>query len=63
MRYSLFGDSLWGFVVIGGFVILAAAIAWAALRNRTSRRTERLTEDATRDLYKGDPVDRDSYNR
>jgi hypothetical protein len=51
MRDSAFGDGLWAFVVIGGFLILAAAIAWAKLSNRTSRRKAERTEAATRELY------------
>lgn len=51
MRDSAFGDGLWAFVVIGGFLILAAAIAWAKLKNRTSRRQDARTEAATRELY------------
>ena len=51
MRDSAFGDGLWAFVVIGGFLILAAAIAWAKLKNRTSRRQDARTEQATRELY------------
>lgn len=46
------GDGLWAFVVIGGFLILAVAIAFAKLRNRTSARTEAYTEAKTRELYK-----------
>jgi hypothetical protein len=46
------GDGLWAFVVIGGFIILGAAIAFAKLRNRTSARTEAFTEAKTRELYK-----------
>lgn len=51
MRDSAFGDGLWAFVVIGGFLILAAALAWAKLSNRTSRRQAERTEEATRELY------------
>lgn len=51
MADSAFGDGLWAFVVIGGFLILAAAIAWAKLSNRTSRRQDARTEQATRELY------------
>jgi hypothetical protein len=46
------GDGLWAFVVIGGFIILAAAIAFAKLRNKTGPRTEAYTEQKTRELYK-----------
>ena len=51
MANSVFGDNLWAFVVIGGFVILAAAIAWAKLNNRTTRREDARTEAATAELY------------
>ena len=51
MATSAFGDGLWAFVVIGGFLILAAAIAWAKLGNRTSRSQKARTEAATRELY------------
>ena len=51
MATSLFGDSLWAIVVVGGFVVLAAAIAFAKLRNNQTPREERRTERATHDLY------------
>ena len=51
MQNSIFGDSLWAFMVVGGFIILAAAIAFAMLRNKVTPRQERRTEQATRDLY------------
>ena len=51
MATSIFGDGLWGFVVVGGFIILGAAIAYAMLRNRRTLREERHTERATKDLY------------
>ena len=51
----MFGDSLEAFLVIGGFIILGAAIAFAMLRNRVSPQQERRTEQATRELY--DDVD------
>ena len=34
-----------------GAVLLLAAIGWAALNNRQSRRGYKRTEEATRDLY------------
>ena len=52
------GDSLWTFLVIGGFIILGAAIAFAMMRNRMSPRQEQRTEDATRKLYDEGTVDR-----
>ena len=30
----MFGDSIWAFVVVGGFVILAAALGYAKLKNK-----------------------------
>ncbi|WP_374295014.1 hypothetical protein [Sphingomonas sp.] len=42
---------LWGTVVILGPILLALAIGWAMLRNRTSKAKLRQTEQATRDLY------------
>lgn len=51
MANGVFGDNLWAFVVIGGFVILAAAIGWAKLNNKTTRRQDARTEAATAELY------------
>ncbi len=42
------GDVLWAIVVVGGFIILGLALAYAKLRNRTSPEQLRRTEDATR---------------
>lgn len=35
-----------------GALVLAAAIGWAMMNNRQSRRGEQRTEDATRNLYR-----------
>ncbi len=43
--------TLYGLVVIAGFIILGAAIAYAMARNKQTPREERRTEDATRALY------------
>lgn len=51
MNNSIFGSSLWAIVVVGGFVILGAAIAYAMVRNKRTPREERHTEEATRRLY------------
>ena len=51
---ALFGSGIWGIVVVVGPILLALAIAWAALNNRQSRKAERRTEDATRDLYRAE---------
>ncbi|MEH3157909.1 MAG: hypothetical protein PGN08_02690 [Sphingomonas taxi] len=53
-----FGDSLWAFVVIGGFIILGLAIAFAKARNRVSPEQERRTEQATHDLYVREDAER-----
>ena len=46
------GGFSWGLqTVIGGF-LLAAVIAWAALRNRKAKGSIDQTERSTRDLYK-----------
>ena len=50
-------SSFWALVVfIGGFVLLGVLI-WAKFNNRVSPDQHRRTEQATHDLYKGDPVD------
>lgn len=46
-----FGSHLWEIFVIVGPIVLAIAIGWAMLNNRQSRREDRRTEQATRDLY------------
>ena len=46
---------LYGLVVIAGFIILGAAIAYAMARNRRSPREEKRTEEATRALYDEQP--------
>jgi Na+/H+ antiporter NhaC len=50
-KYEGFMESLQGMMVIVGPIILAIAIAWALLHNRTSRRDEARTEQATRERY------------
>ena len=51
MNNGIFGSSLWAIVVVGGFIVLGAAIAYAMLRNKRTPREERHTEAATRKLY------------
>ena len=41
----------WTLMTIVGAAVLAIVIAWAALRNRASRRTEQESEAATRRVY------------
>jgi hypothetical protein len=52
-------SSFWLLVVfIGGFALLGAIIyAWSRNRRSSPREVER-TEQATRELYDGDPTDR-----
>lgn len=51
---ALFGSGIWGIVVVVGPILLAIAIIWAALNNRQSKKAERRTEDATRNLYQSE---------
>jgi hypothetical protein len=41
-------------VTIVGAAVLAIGIAVAALRNRTSQRSDDRTDEATRDLYRAE---------
>ena len=59
---ALFGSGIWGIVVIVGPLLLAIAIAWAALNNRQSRKGQRRTEEATRDLYKREDADNKAHD-
>ena len=52
-----FSDGLWAFVVIGGFIILGLALAFAKLKNRTGAQMRR-TEEATADLYAREEAER-----
>ena len=42
---------LWGIITIVGPLLLIAVLAWAVLRNRSSRVSRADTEQATRNLY------------
>lgn len=44
----------WGLQTVIGAFLLAAVIAWAALRNRSSKRSRDETERATHDLYEAE---------
>ncbi|HWT13316.1 MAG TPA: hypothetical protein VN231_11225 [Allosphingosinicella sp.] len=46
-----FGGFNWSLLNIVGPLVLALVIAWAVLRNRRSRQTDRESEAATRSLY------------
>jgi hypothetical protein len=50
-RMDLGGGS-WGIITIVGPLLLVAVLAWAMLRNRSSRARREGTEDSTRRLYK-----------
>jgi hypothetical protein len=56
-----FSSPLQGIMVIVGPILLAAAIAWAMLRNRGSREDIERTEAATRERY--DQQDREDKAR
>ncbi len=43
---------LWSIITIIGPLLLIAVLAWAVLRNRSSRAQIEETEQATRDLYR-----------
>ena len=51
MEAAGLGDGLWAFVIVGGFIILGLALAYAKLRNRTSPEQLRRTEEATRRMH------------
>ena len=51
MQGGFWQGSMYGLVVIAGFIILGAAIAYAMIRNRRTPREEQRTEEATRRLY------------
>ena len=51
------GSSLWGLLTVMGPILLAAVILWAVLNNRLSRKAERKTEAATKNLY--EQIDRE----
>ena len=60
MTNSTFGTSIWGIVVIGGFIVLGAAIIFARLRNRTTPEEDRRTAEATRAMYKEQSAEDDA---
>jgi hypothetical protein len=47
-----FGGFNWAILKFVGPLALLAAIAWAILRNRASRRSRAVTEEGTRRLYR-----------
>lgn len=50
------GGGSWGIITIVAPILLLAAIAWAALKNRSSRSERDRTERATRDLYREEDI-------
>ncbi len=54
---AIWQGSMYGLMVIAGFLILGAAIAYAMIRNRRTPREERHTEEATRRLYEEQNAD------
>lgn len=45
------GGFSWGLQTIIGGALFVIVVAWAVLRNRTSRQQDERTEQATHDLY------------
>ncbi len=45
------GGGIWSILVIVAPIVLAIVLAWALLHNRSSRREEQHTEEATRRMY------------
>ena len=52
----MFGDNIWAFVVVGGFVILAAAIGYAKLKNKQAGADEPVGDRASPPHY-NDTID------
>ena len=50
-------ETLQSIMVIVGPILLAAAIIWAMMHNRGSKREVQATEDATRRMYDAQDVD------
>jgi hypothetical protein len=50
------GGLNWGIMTIVAPLLLVAVIAWAALRNRSSRRRRDETERSTHELYREEDV-------
>lgn len=48
------GGAGWTLMTIIGPILLIAVIAWAALRNRSSKSSDDETKRATRDLYRAE---------
>ena len=56
-------SSLWGILTILGPIVLAVALLWAILHNRTSKRQDARTEAATRELYDKEDSDAPASDR
>ncbi len=41
-------EGLWGFVIIGGPVILGGVLLWAIMNNRMSKQQEEASDEAVR---------------
>ncbi|WP_114954552.1 hypothetical protein [Sphingosinicella terrae] len=48
------GGFNWSLLTIVGAIVLAVVIAWAALRNRSSRAKIERSEEATRRVYEAE---------
>jgi hypothetical protein len=49
-----FGGLNWAMMTIAGVLVLAAALIWASLRNRSSQPRIQDSEEATRRLYEAE---------
>ncbi|HWH18440.1 MAG TPA: hypothetical protein VNT77_08935 [Allosphingosinicella sp.] len=50
------GGGSWGIITIIAPLLLLAVIAWATLRNRSSRASRDETERTTRELYREEDI-------
>ena len=54
-------EGFWGFVVIGGPIVLGLVLLWAMLRNKADKGGIERTEAATRENYRAEnATDRDN---
>ena len=58
----MFGSYIWEILVIVGPIVLAAAIGWAMLHNRQSKREYRRTEESTREFYRQEDADNKAHD-
>jgi flagellar biosynthesis/type III secretory pathway M-ring protein FliF/YscJ len=54
-------ENLWGFVIVGGPIILGVVLLWAITHNRMSRAEWRRSEEATKRMH--EEQNREDMNR